>query len=106
MNKYAIVTLSGKQFRVYEGDEFVVDKLDYDEGKDFEIDQVLLLNQDGKMKIGQPLVKGAKVVFNLLSHQKSKKLRVAKYKAKSRYRRVYGHRQHQSIVKVKSIKTS
>jgi large subunit ribosomal protein L21 len=103
MTKYAIVSLAGKQYKIQEGDEFVVDKLDHQAGDSFETDQVFLVNNDGKIAVGNPLVKGSLVKFKVLIQQKSKKLRVSKFKAKSRYRRVYGHRQHQSIVQVTSI---
>ena len=104
MTKYAVISLAGKQYRVQEGDEFVVDKLDQPEGESMTVDQVLLLKADDKLQIGTPLVEKAKVKLEIVAQQKSKKLRVAKFKAKSRYRRVYGHRQHQSVVKVTSIK--
>ncbi|MBD3250567.1 MAG: 50S ribosomal protein L21 [Candidatus Pacebacteria bacterium] len=104
MSKYAIIRLSGKQFMVNEGDEFIVDRLAQDEGKDFTTDEVLLVKDGKDVKVGQPLVKDAQVKIQVVSHQRSAKLRVAKYKAKSRYRRVKGHRQPQSVVKIVSIK--
>ncbi|KUK83112.1 MAG: 50S ribosomal protein L21 [Microgenomates bacterium 39_6] len=103
MTKYAIIKLAGKQFRVQEGDEFIVDKLDLVEGEKLSCSEVVLLRNGDKIVIGDPLVKKASVELEALTQQKGKKLRVAKYKAKSRYRRVYGHRQHQTIVKVLTI---
>ena len=104
MSKYAIIKLSGKQYRVQEGDEFIVDKLDADEGGKIQVTEVLLLKDEKKIRLGAPLVNKAVVELEVLTQQRSKKLRVAKFKAKSRYRRVFGHRQHQSVVKVLSIK--
>lgn len=104
MSKYAILKLSGKQYRVQEGDEFIVDKLDASEGDKIKINEVLLLKNDNKTQLGAPLVDKAVVELEITTQQRSKKLRVAKFKAKSRYRRVFGHRQHQSVVKVLSIK--
>ncbi len=103
MKKYAIVKLSGKQFKVSEGDEFITNRLETDEDKTFTTDEVLLIKDGKKTKIGQPYIKDAEVKFKILNHFRSKKLRVAKYKAKSRYRRVKGHRQHQTMVQVVSI---
>lgn len=103
MNKYAVIELSGKQFIVSEGDEFVTDRLSEDEDSEFSTEKVLLVKNSKEVQIGQPYVENAEVTLKVNQHQRSKKLRVAKYKAKSRYRRVKGHRQHQSVVKVVSI---
>lgn len=101
--KYAIIQLQGKQFQVSEGDQITVDRLDKNEGDKFAITDVLLLVDGDKRKIGQPIVKGVKVNCEVLSNDKGKKIRVAKYKAKSRYRKVKGHRQLQSVLKIVSI---
>lgn len=103
MSKYAVIKLQGKQYQVQEGDSFVVDSLAQKDGEKIEISEVLLVVDGDKRKVGQPLVKGAKVTLEVLSHQKGDKIRVAKFKAKSKYRRVRGHRQLQSTVKVLSI---
>jgi large subunit ribosomal protein L21 len=103
MSKYAIIQLQGKQFMVQEGDEFLVDQLDQEAGSKFEVSDVLLLVNEAERKIGQPLVDGAKVACELVSKQRGEKIRVAKYKSKSRYRKVHGHRQYQSTVKVLKI---
>lgn len=103
MSKYAIIQLQGKQYQVQEGDEFLVDQLEKEAGSKFEVTDVLLLVNGEDRKIGQPLVEGAKVSCELVSNQKGEKIRVAKYKSKSRYRKVIGHRQYQSTVKVLKI---
>ncbi len=100
MTDYCVVQLNGKQFKVAKGDKLCLDKLPYKENETFEVSDVLLTSKKGKIQVGQPLVKKAKVQFKLLENKRSKKLRVAKFRAKSRYRRVKGHRQHQSIVEV------
>jgi large subunit ribosomal protein L21 len=102
MSKYAIIQLQGKQYQVAVGDEFVIDRLESDDKK-IDVTDVLLVVDGEKRQIGQPLVKGAKVSLELLADQKGEKIRVAKYKAKSRYRKVIGHRQLQTVVKVLSI---
>ena len=101
--KYAVIQLQGKQYRVSEGDEFVVDRLTQAEGDKFTITDVLLLVDGDKKEIGQPTVKDAKVKCEVLANNKGEKIRVAKFKAKSRYRKVQGHRQLQSVIKVVSI---
>ena len=101
--KYAVIQLQGKQYRVEAGEELVVDRLTLDEGKTFEVEEVLLVVDGDKRQIGQPLVKEVKVKCKVLGNGKGPKIRVAKYKAKSRYRKVLGHRQLQSTIKVVSI---
>lgn len=103
MKKYAIVQLLGKQFQVIEGDQLIIDRLDKEEGEKFDITDVLLVKSDKELKIGQPLVDEAKVKCKVVKHQRAKKIRVARFKAKSRYRKVYGHKQPQTVVEIVSI---
>lgn len=101
--KYAIIQLQGKQYKVTEGQILTVDLLKREEGENFEITDVLLVNDEGEVKIGQPVVAKAKVMMKVLENGKDKKLRVVKYKSKSKYRKVMGHRQRISNVEVVSI---
>jgi len=104
MSKYAVIQLQGKQYQVQEGDEFAVDQIiEQEAGSKFDITDVLLVVDGDKRQIGEPLVEGVKVQCELLARQKGEKIRVAKYKSKSRYRKVHGHRQLQSVVKVLQI---
>lgn len=97
---YAIIQLAGKQYRVSEGDEVTVD---HQEGDSLKVTDVLLVKTDTEVKIGAPLVEGAVVTLKKLSDQRGDKIRVFKYKAKSRYRRTQGHRQEQSVLQVQKI---
>lgn len=103
MSQFAIIKLAGKQHQVQVGDKLTLNRLDQEAGKEFKVSEVLLLFDDKSQTIGTPLIKNASVTCKLLEHSRSKKLRVGKFKAKSRYRRVYGHRQPQSIVEVVEI---
>jgi large subunit ribosomal protein L21 len=103
MSKYAIIQLQGKQFRVSEADTLVVDRMELEPGKTFETSEVLLVVDGEKCQIGQPLVKGAKVEIKVDSEIRGEKIRVFKYKSKSRYRRTQGHRQDQSTLTVMKI---
>lgn len=103
MSKYAIIQLQGKQYRVEEGDEFVVDRLTAEVGSKLDVTDVLLVVDGEQRQIGQPIVPKAKVSLELVAHGRGEKIRVAKYKSKSRYRKVIGHRQNQSTVKVLQI---
>ena len=100
--KYAIIKLSGKQFKVSVGDIFSVDKLNIETGKKMDIKDVLMVVDGEKVNIGTPLLSKV-VVIEALEQKKDKKIRVATYKAKSRHRKVKGHRQHKTVVKVISI---
>lgn len=101
---YAIIKLAGKQYKVEEGQPLLVNRLDKDEGDSITVDEVLLVDDGEKPKIGTPLVDSASVTLDVVKHQKADKIRVAKYKAKSRQRSVYGHRQHQTLLEVTKIK--
>ena len=85
-----------------EGEKLQVDRLDHEAGDAFDIKDVLLV-VDGEPKIGTPLVEGAIVKAKVLSHERGEKIRVATFKAKSRERKVRGHRQELSTVEIVSI---
>jgi large subunit ribosomal protein L21 len=101
--KYAVIKLQGKQYKLTEGEQLTVDLLDVEDGKTFDVDEVLLVVEDGKENIGTPLVKGAKVTLKALESGKGEKIRVFKYKSKSKYRKTIGHRQKQTTVQVEKI---
>lgn len=103
MSQYAVIQLLGKQYKVATGDELVVDRVPEEAKKKLEVTDVLLVADGDKITVGQPLVAKAKVTLSVVSHDKGDKIRVAKYKAKSRYRKVKGHRQAQSTLKVEKI---
>ena len=87
--KYAVIRIKGQQYKVSEGDEILVGKL-ADKKPETE---VLLLVDDGKIKVGKPTVRGAKVKIKVVKQEeKGEKLYVQKFKAKSRYRRKMGFR--------------
>jgi large subunit ribosomal protein L21 len=103
MRKYAIIKLAGKQFVVQENDEFVVDRLKTEPGKTLTVKDVLLVKDGEKVTVGTPLLSKVTIKLKVIEDFKDKKIRVAKFKAKSRYRRVMGHRQQKSKVQVISI---
>jgi len=103
MAKYAIIQLGGRQFKITVGDKFILDRLDQEEGQEFEISEVLMISDEKNQQIGTPLIEKASVTLKLLDHGRSKKIRVGKFRAKSRYRKVFGHRQPQSTVEVVKI---
>lgn len=101
---YAIIESCGKQYKVTEGDVVFFEKLDAEEGKKVTFDKVILVSDEGKVKVGAPYVKGAKVEGKVVSHGKGKKIIVFKMKPKKNYRRKQGHRQPYTKVEITSIK--
>ena len=100
---YAIIKTGGKQYRVQEGDLITIEKLKAAADETVTFDQVLTVVNDGSVKVGTPLVNGAKVTGKVVEHGKGKKILVFKYKAKSNYRRRQGHRQPFTKVRIESI---
>jgi len=99
---YAIMQTGGKQYRVQEGDIVYVEKLDLLEGDSIDLD-VLLLSGENGIRIGSPLVDGAKINAKVLAHGKGEKIVIYKYKAKKNYRRKQGHRQPFTKLEVVTI---
>jgi large subunit ribosomal protein L21 len=100
---FAVIKTGGKQYLVSPGDKIKIEKIDVKEGKEVNFDQVLLLAKGKTIKIGTPLVKGAKVKAKVLKQDRAKKVIVFKYKAKKRYQKKKGHRQPFSQVEILKI---
>ena len=100
---HAVILLGSKQFLVKVGDKVVSEKLELKEGENLSVKDVLLTHDGDKTQVGSPFVEGASVDLTLEGTSKGEKIRVAKFKAKSRYRRVMGHRQLESHFTVKAI---
>ena len=102
---FAVVLIGGKQYSVSEKDEFVVEKLDAQEGETVKIEEVLLVSDEAKKeaKIGTPFVTGAMVECKVVSVEKGDKVRIFKFHAKKRYSRTKGHRQWETLLKVLKI---
>ena len=99
---YAIIATGGKQYRVAQGDVIYVEKLDAAENDSVSFD-VLLVEKDGDLKVGAPLVAGAVVEGKVLDQVKGKKIVVYKYKAKKNERKKQGHRQPYTKVQIEKI---
>ncbi len=100
---FAIVTIAGQQFKVEEGQELFVHQLDASEGDQVSFDQVLLLDNNGKVTIGTPTVSKASVNATVLCHAKGDKVLVFKKKRRKGYRRKNGHRQCFTQLKIDNI---
>ena len=100
--KYAVIKYQGKQYKVSEGEEILVNKLS--EGAEPE---VLLVVDEGKVKVGKPVLKEAKIKIKVLAEEeKGEKLHIYKFKAKSRYRRKTGFRPVYSRILIEKISTA
>ena len=100
---YAVVKTGGKQYRVQVGDVVDVELLPVEPGQSIDLDQVLMINTDGAVTVGQPVVPGALVRAKVVDHVKGEKLIIFKYKPKVRYRRRVGHRQPYTRLAVEEI---
>jgi len=107
MSKFAVIKTGGKQYKVKEGDKIKIEKLSAEAGKSVKFDEVLLMvdSKSGETKIGTPLVSGARVEAKVLQQGRDKKVKVVKYKSKTRYTRVYGHKQPYTQVEILKIST-
>ena len=100
---YAIVEIAGQQFKVEKDQQIFVHRLDLKEGEKITFDNVLLIETNGKVKVGAPNVSGAKVTAKVLEHLKGDKVIVFKKKRRKGYRVKNGHRQYLSKIEIQKI---
>jgi large subunit ribosomal protein L21 len=99
---YAILSHGGRQYRVSAGDRLIVDRLDAAVGSVVALEPVLLTGGDGETGLGKDL-DGMRVAATVVAHRRGRKLRIFKYKAKKRYRRVAGYRSDLTELRIESI---
>ncbi len=100
---FAVIKANGYQFLVSKGEKITVPALVSDVGKKVEFNQVLMIKDNGNTIVGQPYVKGAKVLGIVRQQGKLPKIIVFKFKRRTRYRRKRGHRQHFSEIEITDI---
>jgi len=100
---YAIVDIAGQQFKVEKDQKVFVHRLNAEEGSKVSFDKVLLVDNDGKVKVGTPTVSGAKVSATVLNHLKGDKVLVFKKKRRKGYQKMNGHRQYLSCIQIEGI---
>lgn len=100
---YAIVEIAGQQFKVEKDKKLFVHQLEASEGDSVEFEKVLLVDNDGKVAVGTPTVKGAKVTAKVLAHVQGEKVLVFKKKRRKSYQKMNGHRQHFTQIQVETI---
>ena len=100
---YAIVEIAGQQFKVEKDQQVYVHRLENKEGSKVEFDNVLLIDNDGKIKVGAPAISGAKITAKVVSHLKGDKVVVFKKKRRKGYRVKNGHRQALTEILIQKI---
>ena len=100
---YAIVEISGKQYRVSKGDTIKVSSQDWKIGDQVKLDQVLLTDTGKNVTVGTPTVAGASVTIEILEHNRDKKLLIYKKKRRKGYQRKNGHRQGYTLLKINNL---
>ena len=99
---YAIISAGNKQYRVSQGETIYIDKVNLEDGSAISFD-ALLIENDGEIKIGNPVVEGAKVEGKVVAQVKGEKIKIYKYKSKKNYHRRAGHRQPYTKVEITAI---
>ena len=99
---YAIISAGNKQYRVSEGDTIYIDKVNQEDGSAISFD-VLMVENNGEIKVGNPTVAGAKVEGKVVAQVKGEKIMIYKYKSKKNYHRRQGHRQPYTKVEITKI---
>ncbi|MFA9389236.1 MAG: 50S ribosomal protein L21 [Prolixibacteraceae bacterium] len=100
---YAIIDFGGTQYKVEKDKKLFVNRLETAEGETFDIERVLLVDNDGVVSIGTPVVEGAKVTAKVLEHLKGDKVIVFKKKRRKGYRVKNGHRQYLTQIQIQEI---
>jgi len=100
---YAVLETGGKQYRVSAGDTLEVERIPAEAGQSVRLDRVLLVNNDGKVSVGSPLVSGAAVTANVVEHIRGDKKVIWKMRRRKGYHKKQGHRQELTVLKIKEI---
>src|SRR5262245_2708912 len=100
---YAVIRSGGKQYKVAPGQTIRLERVPGNVGSKVELGNVLLVENDGNIQVGSPLVANAKIQATVLEHDRAKKILVFKKKRKKQYRRTQGHRQDYTSVRIDSI---
>ena len=100
---YAVIVTGGKQYRVQEGQTLKVEKLAAEAGYSVEFDRVLLVGNGDDIKVGAPVVEGAKVAAEVVTHGRGKKVQILKFKRRKHHMKRQGHRQWFTEVKITGI---
>ncbi len=101
---YAIVEIAGQQLKVAENQQLIVNRLEAGEGQSIDFDKVLLVEKNGKVKVGSPTVSGAVISAKVIGHVRGDKVLVFKKKRRKGYQTLNGHRQPYTRIQIDKIK--
>lgn len=100
---FAVIKTGGKQYRVAQDQEIVIEKLEGEAGDTLVFGEVLMIGDGDKVDMGAPLISGAQVVGEVVEQRRGAKIITFKKKPRNTYRRKLGHRQHQTVIKITEI---
>ncbi|HZV53486.1 MAG TPA: 50S ribosomal protein L21 [Rhodocyclaceae bacterium] len=100
---YAVVKTGGKQYRVVAGEKIKVEQIPADVGAEITLDQVLMVGEGESVKIGTPLVAGAKVTAKVVAHGRHDKVNIFKMRRRKHYQKHQGHRQNFTEIEIAGI---
>ncbi len=100
---YAVVKTGGKQYRVSAGTKIKVEQLNGDVGSEVTLDQVLMIAEDGNVKLGRPTLSGAAVKARVIAHGRGDKVNIFKMRRRKHYRKSQGHRQNFTELEITGI---
>ncbi|WP_417534733.1 50S ribosomal protein L21 [Marinobacterium stanieri] len=100
---FAVIVSGGKQYRVQEGQTLKLEKLTADAGSSIEFDRVLLVGNGDDIKVGAPVVDGAKVAAEVVGHGRGEKVNIIKFRRRKHHMKRQGHRQWFTEVKITGI---
>lgn len=100
---FAVIKTGGKQYRVAQDQEIVIEKLEGDAGDTLVFGEVLMIGDGDKVEVGAPLISGAQVVGEVVDQTRGAKIIIFKKKPRNTYRRKKGHRQHQTVIRITEI---
>ena len=100
---YAVLETGSKQYRVAAGDTLEIERLAVEAGQPFTFERILLVNREGAVSVGAPIVAGASVVADVVEHIRGDKKLTFKMKRRKGYHKTIGHRQELTVVKIKEI---
>ena len=100
---YAIVEIAGQQFKIEKDHKIFVHRLKAEEGSQVKFDRVMLVDNDGTIKVGNPTLAGAEVTATVLNHLKGDKVLVFKKKKRKSYQKMNGHRQYLTSIQINDI---
>ena len=100
---YAVFKTGGKQYRAVAGEVIRVEKLEAEAGSTVDIGEVLMIGDGDSVKIGAPLLSGAKVSVKIVGHGRADKIRIVKFRRRKHHRKEMGHRQHYTEIEVTGI---